>query len=81
MKNVEDYDEDFSRGQNNCVCAKCGSHFIFKPDEVYWDEHGYGYSTKLVNCKKCGCINVVEHIEDYGFSNMNLDQRLYNYTR
>ena len=77
MKTIEQYEEEFSRTQNSCKCAKCGSHFIFKPDEVFWDDHGYGYSTKLCKCKECGCINVVKHVEDYGFSKMNTDRRLY----
>ena len=50
---------------------------MFKPDECFWDEKGYGYSTKLVQHKDCGCINVVEHVEDYGFSRLNTDVRLY----
>lgn len=72
--------EDDSR-QNTCTCKKCGSIFKFKPDEIFWDEKGYSYSTKLVRCSECGCINVVEHIEDYNFSKLNTDRRLYFKTK
>lgn len=77
MKTIEQYEDEFSRSQNNCTCKKCGSSFIFKPDEVWWDEQGYGYSTKLVRCSKCNCVNVVNHIEDYGFNKINVDRRIY----
>lgn len=75
MKTIED--DGFSKNQNNCTCKKCGSSFVFKPDECFWDENGCGYSTKLVHCVECGCVNVVEYIEDYGFSKTNTDRRLY----
>ena len=77
MKTIEQYEEEFSRTQNNCTCEKCGSSFIFTPDEVFWDEKGFGYSTKLTRCKHCDCINIIKHVEDYGFSKTNTDRRLY----
>ena len=77
MKTVEQYEDELSRTQNSCTCRSCGSSFIYKPDNIFWDENGYGYSTKLVKCSECGCINVLKHIEDYGFSKMNTDERLY----
>lgn len=70
-------DEISSKEQNNCLCKKCHTNFVFKPDETWWDEKGYGYSTKLVKCKSCGCINVVKHVEDYGFSKLNIDKRYF----
>ena len=77
MKTIEQYEDEFSRTQNSCICKKCNSSFLFKPDETWWDENGFSYSTKLVKCTECGCINVIKHIEDYGFSKMNTDVRLY----
>jgi hypothetical protein len=79
MKTVEDYETAYlcEKNKNNCDCIKCHTNFVFKPDECWFDEKGYGYSTKLCKCKNCGCINVVKHIEDYGFSKMNYDRRLY----
>lgn len=74
MKHIEQYDE--SSVQNSCKCKKCGKSFIFKPDDIWWDEKGFGYSTKLTKCKKCGCINVVKHIEDYSLD-VNNDERFY----
>ena len=62
------------------TCSRCKSLFSFEPDEVFWDEHGTGYSTKLIRCKECNCINVIEHIEDYGM-NTNLDLRFYEYSK
>ena len=64
--------------QNYCACRKCEESYIFTPDEAWWDEKGYGYSTKLTKCPYCGCINVVQYIEDYGFSIMNTDQRYFD---
>lgn len=77
MKTIEDYEDELVRNQHRCTCKKCGKLFIYEPDDVWWDEKGYGYSTKLVQHKDCGCINVVEHVEDYGFSRLNTDVRLY----
>ena len=79
MKTVEDYEAAYMKevSKNRCECAKCHTDFVFKPDECWWDEKGYGYSTKLCKCKNCGTINVVKHSEDYGFSRMNYDRRLY----
>ena len=76
MKSIEQYKNEFSE-RNIRICKKCGSSFKFKPDECFWDEKGYGYSTKLVRCSECNCINVIEHVEDYGFAKMNTDRRLY----
>ena len=62
--------------QNNSSCRSCNSSFIFKPDEVWFDEQGYGYSTRLTRCPYCGKIVVLGYIEDYGF-NVNSDERFY----
>lgn len=79
MKTVEDYEAYYleKKKKYSCTCKKCQTDFMFKPDECWFDEHGYGYSTKLTTCKNCGCINVVKYTEDYGFSKMNYDSRLY----
>lgn len=77
MKTIEEYEEQFVRTQNNYVCKKCNESFIYKPEDIWWDDKGFGYSTKLIRCSKCGCINVVEHVEDYGFNKLNTDRRLY----
>jgi hypothetical protein len=62
------------------TCAKCKETFSFIPEDVFWDEHGSGYSTRLVRCSKCGCINVIGHVEDYG-TDVNNDMRFYEYSK
>lgn len=63
--------------QNSCTCWKCKTSFVFLPEEAYWDDKGYGYSTKLVKCSQCGSTNIIRHVEDYGFAKMNVDRRLF----
>lgn len=63
--------------QSNGRCQSCDSNFIFKPDEDMWfDEQGYGYSTRLTRCPYCGKIVILGYIHDYGF-NVNSDERFY----
>ena len=59
-------------------CKKCKSKFSYTPEDTYWDENGYGYSTKLVKCPDCGCINVIKYDEDSGLD-LNSDLRFYEY--
>lgn len=66
--------------ENIKTCAKCKETFSFEPEEVFWDERGMGYATKLVRCTECGCINVVKHVEDYG-ADVNSDLRFYKYSK
>lgn len=61
-----------------CKCKKCKTIFNFDLDDAYWDEKGYGYSTKLVRCKNCGCPNVIKHITDQNLD-INNDPRFYKY--
>ena len=68
-----------SKTQNYCDCAKCKESFIFEPDECWWDEKSIGYSTKLVKCKHCGCINVIKYIEDNWIQDYEFDSTLYDY--
>ena len=57
-------------------CKKCKTLFSYSPEDVWWDDHGTGYSTKLVRCSECGCINVIQHNEDYGLD-VNSDKRFF----
>lgn len=79
MKTIEDYELAYMNNQtkNNRTCPRCKTNYVFKPDECWFDEKGYGYSTKLTHCKNCGCVNVVKHTEDYGLSKLNTDRRIY----
>ena len=61
-------------------CKKCKSNFSFTSDDVFWDDHGTGYSTKLVRCTNCECINVLKHYLDYGMD-VNNDKRFFDYKR
>lgn len=51
-------------GLNYEVCKKCGRLIKYENTDTYWDESGYGYSTKLVDCKECGKPNVLKYEED-----------------
>lgn len=62
--------------QNYGHCKSCKSDFIFKPDEVWYDDKGLGYSTKLTKCPYCGKIVVLDYIEDCGLD-VNKDKRFY----
>jgi len=57
-------------------CKKCGNAFEIK--DTYWDETGYGYSTKYTVCPVCGCRVIVAYLEDPGID-VNNDERFYIY--
>lgn len=59
-------------------CVKCKNEFTFDNKDTYFDERGYGYSTKLVKCKVCGCPNVVKYIDDIHL-NINYDDWYYKF--
>lgn len=63
-------------GQNHKECSKCKEDFVYKPEETFWDEKGYGYSTLLVPCPYCKTINVIKYSEDISFD-VNKDRRFY----
>lgn len=62
--------------QNSGHCKACDSDFVFEPDKAWYDESGYGYSTKLTRCPYCNKIVVLKHIEDKSL-NLNFDERYY----
>lgn len=43
------------------VCKKCGEIIELDSDNTFWDETGYGYSTKLTKCDKCNTYNVIKY--------------------
>lgn len=57
-------------------CQKCNAWL--KEEDFFWDESGFGYSTKLVKCRECGAITVIKIIEDKGLD-VNKDKRFYCY--
>ena len=78
MKTVEhdEISDKNTQDKNGATCNSCGG-FKIQPENVWFDEKGFGYSTKLTRCPHCGKIVILKHIEDYGFSKMNIDRRLY----
>lgn len=46
------------------MCPKCGLPVDYQKESVYWNEGGYGYSTKLVDCDRCNVPIVIEYVED-----------------
>lgn len=62
-------------------CGSCHKTFLYnKETDVQFDDHGYGYSTKLVKCKCCGKFNIVRYYQDRAMK-LNNDSRFYNYRR
>ena len=61
-------------------CIQCGSVDEYPDENFWWDDHGYGYSTKLVRCKHCNKINIVRYQEDFGLD-VNNDMRWYEQKR
>ena len=60
----------------SATCNKCGG-FKVKPENIWFDEKGYGYSTRLTKCPHCGRVVILGYKEDYGFSKINTDRRWY----
>lgn len=65
---------------NNANCVKCKEDFVFDPEDIFFDERGTGYSTKLVKCPYCGSINIIKYYVDKSLD-VNNDARYYNYKR
>lgn len=74
----DDYiaEDDDHELKQSAVCESCGG-FKVQPENVWFDEHGYGYATKLTKCPYCNRIIVLKHIEDVGFSKLNTDARYF----
>ena len=65
-----------SNDGKECIrCSNCNDVFLMK---CWWDESGYGYSTKLARCPQCGKIIVVKMVEDR-WMDVNSDIRYYKY--
>ena len=59
-------------------CDKCEEANECDNIAVFWDETGFGYSTKLYRCKNCGNLITIKTIEDNGLY-INEDDRYYKY--
>lgn len=42
-------------------CISCGQHFSYEETDVRWDYKGSNYDTKLINCKLCGKLNILDY--------------------
>lgn len=62
------------------ICSKCKQEFQYNETDCFWDNKGYGYSTKLVKCPECGQIQIIKYIEDASLD-VNNDERFYIYGR
>ena len=57
-------------------CKSCDSTFKYQPEDMWFDNRGFGYSTRLTRCPFCNKIVVLEYMEDYGLD-VNNDKRFY----
>lgn len=58
------------------VCIQCGKKISVDKNDGWWNDSGYGYSTKLTKCPDCGQLNIVKYQIDDGFD-VNKDERWY----
>lgn len=58
------------------ICKSCG-HKI-QPEKIWFDDNGYGYSTKLGKCTECNKITILAYINDKNLD-VNNDKRYYTY--
>lgn len=76
MTSSDSYENDqVDKLSYDAICLSCGVIQI-QPEKMYFDEHGYGYTTRLGNCPHCGKIIILEYIEDPNL-NVNFDERYY----
>lgn len=59
-------------------CIQCREKYESTDELIYWDDKGYGYSTKLSRCPHCRQLNIIRHEKDIGFD-VNKDRRFYEY--
>ena len=62
------------------TCSTCDDSFYYTEDDIWFDEHGFGFSTKLVKCPHCGTIKIIKYYEDENLD-INNDERFYNYKK
>ena len=61
-------------------CKNCKEVISYSQDDCFWDDKGFGYSTKLIKCPKCGALIIVGYQEDRAMK-LNNDDRYYDYRR
>ena len=55
-------------------------NFCIDHEQTYFDNSGYGYSTKLQKCPECGNPVVINYYEDRAMK-LNNDSRYYDYSK
>lgn len=76
MKTNEQYENYPGELSDSAICSSCGG-FKVQPENIWFDNKGYGYSTKFTRCPHCGQIIILKYFEDYGFNHLNSDSRYY----
>lgn len=61
-------------------CKNCKEDINLESIEIWFDESGTGYSTKLCKCSHCGSIQVIRYYEDLSLD-INNDDRYYRYSK
>lgn len=64
--------------KNDAICKGCGFNFWYENKEAYFNDKGYGYSTKLIKCPSCGRPVILGYYEDRSMK-LNNDSRYYDY--
>lgn len=50
--------------KDKILCDECNQLIEQNGKNIFFDDHGYGYSTKLIRCEHCGKINIVKYFID-----------------
>ena len=58
-------------------CKKCAHSIDLNLINAFWDETGYGYSTKLCVCPECGSYVVIKYEEDNWLNDLAEDYNNY----
>ena len=61
----------------NIKCKKCKTIIVYTEADTFWDESGYGYSTKLIKCPYCGCYHAVRYEEDDWIKELDMYSKYY----
>ena len=55
--------------KDKILCNGCNQLIEQNNKNIFFDNHGYGYSTKLIRCEHCGKINIVKYFIDKDIKN------------
>ena len=60
----------------NVQCFQCKNHINISKNDTWFDDKGFGYSTRLSRCPECGKIIIIGYAED-NHLDVNNDPRFY----